>query len=88
MTIVPDDPRAVEMAAEKLRPANAFFLARLARLVGDISTLTVGDEEFDYFVRVPFDRLNVLNEQITDLQLEVLERYHIGISAFAIPVGK
>jgi hypothetical protein len=86
MTIVPDDPRAVEMAAERLRPANAFFLARLARLV-DISTLTVGDDEFDYFIRVPSDRLNAFNEQITDLQLEVLQRYHVGISAFAIPAG-
>jgi len=87
MTIVPDDPRAVEMAAERLRPANAFFLARLAQLAGDISTLTVGDDEFDYFIRVPSDRLNAFNEQITDLQLEVLQRYHVGISAFAIPEG-
>jgi hypothetical protein len=87
MTIVPDDQRAVEMAAERLRPANAFFLARLARLVGDVSTLTVGDEEFDYFIRVPAERLNALNEQITDLQLEVLQRYHVGVSAFAIPTG-
>jgi len=87
MTIVPDDPRAVEMAAERLRPANAFFLARLAQLVGDVSTLTVGDDEFDYFIRVPSERLNLLNEQLTDLQLEVLQRYHIGISAFAIPAG-
>jgi len=49
--------------------------------------LTVGDDEFDYFIRVPSDRLNAFNEQITDLQLEVLQRYHVGISAFAIPEG-
>jgi hypothetical protein len=32
MTIVPDDPRAVEMAAEKLRPANARSLSQARNL--------------------------------------------------------
>jgi hypothetical protein len=75
----------VTKARHDIRLAEAFFLARLANIVGDMSRLTPGDEDFDYFIPVPVARLHELSPQISDLQLEVQERFGIGLSAMPIP---
>ena len=75
----------VARARQAIRPAEAFFLARLGNIVGDMSGLAPGDEEFDYFIPVPVSRLHELGPRISDLQLEVQERFGIGLSAMPIP---
>ncbi len=75
----------VEKARRAVRTAEAFFLARLAEIVGDVSGLTEGDEDFDYFIPVPASRLHEVGQQIADLELEVQERHNIALSAMPIP---
>lgn len=75
----------VERARRDVREAEAFFLANLQNIVGDMRGLTPGDEEFDYFIPVPASRLHELSPRISDLQLEVQERFGIGLSAMPIP---
>jgi hypothetical protein len=77
--------RAAETARRLVRVAEAFSLARLANIVGDLSGLTEGDEEFDYFVPVPASRLHEVGQQIADLELEVQERYEMSLSTMPIP---
>jgi hypothetical protein len=75
----------VEKARREVREAEAFFLAGLARIVGDVTGLTAGDAEFDYFVPMPASRLHELSPHISDLQLEVQERFGIPLTAMPIP---
>jgi hypothetical protein len=84
----PEATADVEKARQALRPAEAFFLAHLANIVGDMTGLTAGDEEFDYFIPVPVSRLHELSPQISDLQLEVQERFGISLSAMPIPMRR
>jgi hypothetical protein len=81
----PEATADVEKARQALRPAETFFLAHLATIVGDMTGLTAGDEDFDYFIPVPVSQLHELSPQISDLQLEVQERFGIGLSAMPIP---
>ena len=85
MSAIPDNSAEAARAREAISPAEAFFLAHLANIVGDMSRLTPGDEEFDYFIPVPVSRLHELSPQISDLQLEVQERFGIALSAMPIP---
>lgn len=82
---IPEVTADVAKARQAIRPAEAFFLARLANIVGDMSGLTPGDEEFDYFIPIPVSRLHELSPRISDLQLEVQERFGIGLSAMPVP---
>ena len=80
------DSSQCEVASRRaVRAAEAFFLARLARIVGDLSALTEGDDEFDYFVPVRASRLHEVGQRIADLELEVQDRYEISLSAMPIP---
>jgi hypothetical protein len=69
------------------RPAETFFISGLAKLVGDMSGLTQGDDEFDYFIPIPVSRLHELSQHIADLQLTVQDRYGITITALPIPIA-
>ncbi len=70
----------------ELRKAESFFLSGIARIVGlDVANITPGDDEFDYFVPMPTSRLHELSPQISDLQLEVQEKFGIGLTAMPIP---
>jgi hypothetical protein len=63
------------------RAAQAAFLAGLASIRGlDMSTLTEGDAEFDYFVRVPVSQLHDISPRISDLQFEVDCRFGVTIT--------
>ena len=83
--IVAEDEAEAAMIA---RRAEAFFLARLAKLVGNKTAPTAGDDEFDFFVRLPVSRLHEVSPKISDLQLEVQERFGISLSAMVIPIGE
>ena len=88
MTIFPEHelPKDVAQALRMLAPANAFFVANLARIV-DVTTLTEGDEEYDYFVPVPAKQLHEVSQRIADLKFTVQERFGIGISVMPITVA-
>jgi|GEM_PF-4854624 len=79
---------AADVEADTVRRAEAFFLAGLAKLLGDETAPTRGDEEFGFFVRVPVSRLHELSPQVSDLQLEVQERFGILLSAMPIPFAE
>jgi hypothetical protein len=51
----------------------------------DMSTLTEGDAEFDYFVRVPVSRTHDISQRISDLQFEVDCRFGVTITGMPIP---
>lgn len=80
-------PEADEEVAKSMRTANAFFLAHLANIVGDMSGLTEGDDEFDYFIPVPLSDLHVVSQRIADLEFTVRERFEVEVSALPIPVA-
>jgi hypothetical protein len=84
----PENTAELAKTRQAIRPAEAFFLAHLANIVGDLSGLTPGDEEFDYFISLPASRLHELRPQISDLQLEVQERFGIALSAMPIPFAE
>ena len=87
MTAMSAHYEAVEEAAKSLRPANVFFLTHLANIVGDMSGLTEGDQEYDYFIPVPLANLHALGQQISALQFEVKERFQVGVTALPIPIA-
>ena len=87
MTVRNAPHESVEDVAKSMRTANAFFLAHLASIVGDLSGLTEGDEEFDYFIPVPVADLHLLSQRIADLEFTVRERFDIGVSALPIPIA-
>jgi hypothetical protein len=87
MTVRNAPREAVEEVAKSMRIANAFFLAHLANVVGDISGLTEGDDEFDYFIPVRVADLHVVSQRIADLEFTVKERFDVGVSALPIPIA-
>jgi hypothetical protein len=88
MTATAEPCDAVEETTGSLRAAHTFFLARLAAIVGDMRGLTVGDDEFDYFIRIPLADLNETGERISELQFMVSERFRIGVTALPITVSR
>lgn len=76
----------VARAVRVLVPATAFLVRNLARLV-DVSELSEGDDEYDFFIPVPADRLHELDLRIADLQFEVQERFGVKIAIMPIPVA-
>jgi hypothetical protein len=87
MTVRDTPGDTVEDVAKSMRTANAFFLAHLAKIVGDMSGLTDGDDEFDYFIPVPLADLHVVSQRIADLEFTVRERFEVGVSALPIPTA-
>jgi hypothetical protein len=88
MTVYSLEPNAsndVAQAINAIVPASAFFIAALARIV-DLSQLTVGDDEQDYFVPIPSDRLHEVSLRIAQLQVEVQDRFGVQISVLPIPM--
>jgi hypothetical protein len=89
MTIFDTDHEMSKEVARTVRvlaPANAFFIANLARIV-DVSGLAEGDGEFDYFVPVPANELHEVSQRVADLEFAVQERFGVGISALPIPMA-
>lgn len=61
-------------------------MSHLARIV-DITQLSEGDEEYDYFVRVPAHKLHELSQRIGDLRFDVEERFGVRITIMPIAVS-
>lgn len=76
----------VARAVRVIAPATAYFVRNLAQIV-DITQLSEGDEEFDYFVRVPVNRLNEIDLRVADLKFDVQERFGVKITIMPIPVA-
>lgn len=87
MTVRNAPGEVTEDAAKSVRAANAYFLAHLANIVGDVSGLTEGDDEFDYFIPVPLAALHVVGQHIADLEFTVKQRFDVGVSALPIPIA-
>lgn len=87
MTSLHVTPEALAQAERVIRPANAFFLRGLVEIVGGVTGLAPGDEDFDYFISVPLDNFHVLSQQISDLEYEVKQRYEVRITALPIPAA-
>ncbi|HZY95634.1 MAG TPA: hypothetical protein VFE35_00880 [Candidatus Cybelea sp.] len=89
MTVYTDDYVMSKEAAQAFRiavPAIAYFMSNLARIV-DITQIREGDDEYDYFVSVPADRLHEMDLRITDLKFKVQERFGVTITIMPIPVA-
>ncbi len=89
MTILTEKPRtskALDRAFSIITPATAFFFSQLARLV-DITKLSEGDADYDYFVSVPASELHELSQQIGDLRFDVEERFGVRITIMPIAVA-
>jgi hypothetical protein len=88
MTATAEPCDAVEETTGSVRAAHVFFLAGLAAIVGDMRRLTVGDDEFDYFIRIPSADFHETGERISELQFLVSERFGIGVTALPITVSR
>jgi hypothetical protein len=88
VTAMSERRRPAEESTKSVRAAHAFFIAHLANLVGDLSALTDGDENFDYFVPVALTDLHTIGQQIADLEYTVKERFGIDVTALPIPIGR
>jgi hypothetical protein len=89
MTIYTDDcemSKEVARAVRVLVPATAFFMSNLARIV-DVTQLSVGDDDYDFFIAVPADRLHEMDLRIVDLKCTVEERFGVNITIMPIPVA-
>jgi len=80
----PEISEDVARVVQVLTPATAFFISSLARIV-DVSQLSKGDDEEDFFVPVPSNRLHEVSQRIADLEFEVQERFSVGIRVLPIP---
>ena len=89
MTIFTEDyemSREVARAIRVLVPATAFLVSNLAR-IADVAQLTVGDDDYDFFVAVPADRLHEMDLRVADLTFTVQERFGVNITIMPIPVA-
>ena len=78
--------KEVARAFRMIVPATAFFMKNLADIV-DITQLSEGDDEFDYFVRVPVKGLHEIDQRISDLKFAVQDRFGVMITIMPIPVA-
>jgi hypothetical protein len=78
--------REVAQAFRITTPAVAFFFSNLAGIV-DLTHLSEGDDEYDYFVRVPVEGFHELTQRISDLKFKVQDRFGVYITIMPIPVA-
>ena len=81
-----EKPKELTRALRRVAPATSFFITNLARIV-DIAQLTEGDDEYDYFVRVPANRLHEIDQRVSDLKFAVQDRFGVMITIMPIPVA-
>ncbi|GEM_PF-4114916 len=78
-SVKPEVEPALIQYGRVLCRASIFFLQNLADIV-DVTCLREGDEEYDYFLEVPADQLEVVRERVSALQRTVQEQFDIEIS--------
>ena len=79
--------KEVAQAIRMIVPATAFFMKNLAHIV-DMTQLSEGDDEFDYVIGVPADRLHEMDQRIADLKFEVQDRFGVKIMIMPKPVAE
>jgi hypothetical protein len=71
------EPELIEFGRVLAR-ASIFFMTSLGDIV-DVTRLREGDEEYDYLLDVPADRLDAVSRRIGDLERTIRERFEIDI---------
>jgi hypothetical protein len=65
--------------------AEIAFIAALSK-IADLSGLTEGDDEFDFFIEIPPGQgLHEFSQRLTDVEMEIRDRFGVRVSA--LPVG-
>jgi hypothetical protein len=77
--VKPEFEPALIQFGRVLRRASIFFLKNLADIV-DPKCLREGDDEYDYFLLVPADRLDDVSRRVAELQRTIQERFEIEIT--------
>lgn len=75
-----DDPDIVSRARTAL-------ILRLANIV-DLSTLTEGDDRFDYYVNVPAREYHELSQRVGNVEFDINLEFGVWVRVFVVPVGK
>jgi hypothetical protein len=78
-SIEPDLEPALIQFGRTLARASIFFLKNLGDIL-DLSCLQEGDDEYDYFVRVRADELQLVGQRVAGLQRTVMEQFGVEIS--------
>ena len=78
------EPALIQFGRTLVR-ASIFFLKKLGDMV-DLSCLKEGDYEYDYFLEVRADELELVGRQVADLQRTVLQQFGIEISVKPMPM--
>ena len=78
------EPALIQFGRTLVR-ASIFFLQKLGDAV-DLSCLKEGDDEYDYFLEVRADELELVGRQVADLQRTVLQQFGIEISVKPMPM--
>jgi hypothetical protein len=73
-------------AHELHKDAEAAYIAQLAQLGLDMTTLKGGRHGFDFMVEVPSAKLHAITQRIVDVEFAVADEYGIRFSTFAIAV--
>lgn len=79
-----EDTLDFSSAGRLLRRANAFFLANLCSIV-DVRFLSRGDDEDDYFVKVPANRLYEIEGRLYPLERIACDRFDVMLRILPIP---
>jgi len=83
--IEPDLEPALIQFGRTLAQASIFFLKSLGNVV-DLSCLKEGDDEYDYFLAIRADELELVDRRVADLQRAVLEQFGVAISIKLMPI--
>ncbi|MEA2688794.1 MAG: hypothetical protein QOJ39_3118 [Candidatus Eremiobacteraeota bacterium] len=76
--VKPEFETALIQFGRVLRRASIFFMTNLADII-DPKCLSEGDEEYDYFLEVPADRLDDVSRRVAELQRTIREQFEIEI---------
>ncbi|MBV8368042.1 MAG: hypothetical protein JO036_03755 [Candidatus Eremiobacteraeota bacterium] len=72
------EPALIQFGRTLVR-ASIFFLQKLGDIV-DLSCLKEGDDEYDYFLEVRVDELELVGRRVAELQRAVLQQFGMEIT--------
>jgi hypothetical protein len=78
-SVKPELEPALIQFGRVLRRASIFFLKSLGDIV-DVTCLREGDEEYDYFLEVAADQLDVVSQRVAELERTIQEQFGIEIT--------
>ena len=80
----PDRPMTAREERRAKERAKTALIAAIAPLV-DLSTLTEGEHGFDYCVDVPVDGCGKLDHRITEIEVDIRERFGVWARVMPLP---